>query len=192
MNRNTFAYPTSLTDAEGFSSSVQYNFDFGAMTRTQSPTPAGQSQGAIQTMTYNSLGQLERVTTTNNGAYKRFWYGADYTASYATVNNVTDEAYSIAVTDGLGRVFGAASNHPGSAGGYQPRAHHLRSMGRAWKVSNPTEVNSSGRRVATMRPVFYYTQQTYDWKGRPLVTTNPDGTTKEAVTLAAAALAEKS
>ena len=30
-------------------------------------------------MTYNNLGQLERVTTTNNGAYKRFWYGADFT-----------------------------------------------------------------------------------------------------------------
>jgi len=27
---------------------------------------------------------------------------------------------------------------------------------------------------------IYYTQQTYDWKGRPLVTTNPDATTKTA------------
>ena len=85
MNRNTFAYPTTLTDAGGFSSTVQYNFDFGATTRTQSPTPAGQSQGAIQTMAYNSLGQLERLKTTNNRAYKRLWYGANYTASYATV-----------------------------------------------------------------------------------------------------------
>ena len=54
--------------------SIQYNFDFGATTRTQSPAPANQSQGAIQTMTYNNLGQLEQVTTTNNNAYKRFWY----------------------------------------------------------------------------------------------------------------------
>ena len=29
-------------------------------------------------MTYNNLGQLERITTTNNGAYKRFWYGPDF------------------------------------------------------------------------------------------------------------------
>ncbi|HSL55116.1 MAG TPA: DUF4214 domain-containing protein, partial [Pyrinomonadaceae bacterium] len=118
VNRNTFAYPTTITDADNFSSSVQYNFDFGATTRTQSPAPAGQSQGAIQTMTYNSLGQLERITTTNNGAYKQFWYGANYTASAATVNTVADEAFSVVVVDGLGRVTGASSNHPGSAGGY--------------------------------------------------------------------------
>jgi YD repeat-containing protein len=84
LSRNTYAYPTTVTDADGYSSYVQYNFDFGATTRTQSPAPAGQSQGAIQTMAYNSLGQLERVTTTNNGAYKRFWYGSNYVASYAT------------------------------------------------------------------------------------------------------------
>src|SRR5689334_11545689 len=112
VNRNTFAYPTTMTDADGFSSYVQYNYDFGATTRTQSPTPAGQSQGAIQTMSYNSLGQLERITTANNGAYQRFWYGSNYAASYATVNNVADDLYSIVVTDGLGHVIGSAGNHP--------------------------------------------------------------------------------
>jgi hypothetical protein len=118
-SRNTFAYPTTVTDADGFSSTVQYNFDFGATTRTQSPTPAGQSQGAIQVMSYNNLGQLERITTTNNGAYRRFWYGPNYSASYATVNNVADELYSIQVVDGAGRVIGAAGNHSGSFGGYR-------------------------------------------------------------------------
>ncbi len=159
---------------------VQYNFDFGATTRTQSPTPAGQSQGAIQTMTYNTLGQLERVTTVNNGAYKRFWYGPDYTASYATVNNVADELYSIAVTDGLGRVIGAAGNHPGSDGGYRLVNSIYDQLGRTWKVSNPTEVNNSWTPYGDDSAGIYYTQQTYDWKGRPLITTNPDGTTKEA------------
>src|SRR6185436_14901534 len=111
VNRNTFAYPTTSTDADDFSSYLQYNYDFGAVTRTQSPAPAGQSQGAIQAMTYNSLGQLERITTTNNGAYQRFWYGADFTGSYATVNNVADESYSMQTFDGLGRTLGIASNH---------------------------------------------------------------------------------
>src|SRR5262249_44368554 len=37
VNRNTFAYPTTLIDADGFSSTAQYNYDFGATTRTQSP-----------------------------------------------------------------------------------------------------------------------------------------------------------
>ena len=180
VNRNTFAYPTTITDADNFSSYVQYNFDFGATTRTQSPAPAGQSQGAIQTMTYNSLGQLERITTTNNGAYKQFWYGPNYTASAATVNNVADEAHAIAVVDGLGRVTGAASNHPGSAGGYSAVISIYDQMGRRWKLSNPTEVNESWVPSGDDAAGYYYTQQTYDWKGRPRITTNPDGTTREA------------
>ncbi len=180
VNRNTFAYPTTITNADNFSSYVQYNFDFGATTRTQSPAPAEQSQGAIQTMTYNSLGQLERVTTANNGAYKQFWYGANYTASYATVNNVADEAFAAQVTDGLGRVVGVSSNHPGSAGGYSAVSTIYDQMGRASKVSNPTEVLDSWQPSGEDGAGYYYTQQTYDWKGRPLITTNPDGTTKEA------------
>ena len=180
VNRNTFAYPTTITNADNFSSYMQYNFDFGATTRTQSPAPANQSQGAIQTMSYNSLGQLERITTTNNGAYKRFWYGANFTASFATVNTVADEAYSVAVVDGLGRVTGAASNHPGSSGGYSAVSTIYDQMGRTWKVSNPTEINESWQPSDEDGAGYYYTQQTYDWKSRPLITTNTDGTTKEA------------
>src|SRR5207249_6338104 len=33
INHNTFAYPTSVTDADSFSSYLQYNYDFGAKTR---------------------------------------------------------------------------------------------------------------------------------------------------------------
>jgi len=180
VNRNTFAYPTTITNADNFSSYVQYNFDFGATTSTQSPAPANQSQGAIQTMTYNSLGQLARITTTNNGAYRQFWYGATYTASLATVNSVADEAFAAQVTDGLGRVIGAVTNHPGSSGGYSAVSTIYDPMGRARKVSNPTEVNDSLQPTGDDAAGYYYTQQTYDWKGRPLVTTNPDGTSKEA------------
>src|SRR5690349_16587479 len=180
VNRNTFAYPTTMTDADGFSSSVQYNYDFGATSRTQTPAPAGQSQGAIQTMAYNNLGQLERITTTNNGAYRRFWYGADYVSSFATVNNVADEAYSAQIVDGLGRVIVSMGNHPGSTGGYSFVNTIYNQMGRAAKVSNPTEVNGSWVPSGDDAAGFYYTEQTYDWKGRSLITTNPDGTTKEA------------
>jgi YD repeat-containing protein len=180
VNRNTFAYPTTLTDADGFSSYVQYNFDIGSTTRTQSPAPAGQSQGGIQTMSYNNLGQLDRVTTVNNGAYKRFWYGPNYTASFATVNNVADELYSIAVVDGVGRVIGSTGNHPGSTGGYAMVSTIYDQMGRTVKVSNPIEINSSWIPSGDDAAGVYYTQQTYDWNGRPLITTNTDGTTKEA------------
>jgi YD repeat-containing protein len=180
VNRNTFAYPTTITDADGFSSLIQYNFDFGATTRTQSPAPAGQAQGAIQTIGYNSLGQLERVTTTNNGAYKRFWYGPDYTASYATVNNVADEAYSIEVMDGVGQVIGAAANHPGSSGLYRLVNTVYDQMGRAWQISNPGEVNNSWVPSGDDSAGLYYTLQTYDWQGRPLRTTHPNTTYREA------------
>ncbi|HET6977827.1 MAG TPA: DUF4214 domain-containing protein [Pyrinomonadaceae bacterium] len=178
--RNTFAYPTTLTDADGNSSTVQYNFDFGATTRTQSPAPANQTQGAVQTFAYNNLGQLERVTTTNNGAYKRFWYGAEFTASYATVNNVADEAYTVQYFDGMGRIVNTISNHPGSTGGYRIVNSIYDQMGRVWLQSNPTEVNSSILATGDDAAGIYYTQQTYDWKGRPLITTNPDSTTKTA------------
>ncbi|HKG97944.1 MAG TPA: hypothetical protein VKA97_09030, partial [Pyrinomonadaceae bacterium] len=179
-NRYTFAFPTTITDAAEVSSYTQYNFDFGATTRTESPAPAGQSQGTIQTLTYNNLGQLERITTTNNGAYKRFWYGADYTASYATVNDVADQLYSIQVVDGLGRVIGAVANHPGSTGQYGLVNTIYDLMSRARKQSNPTEVDNAWVPRGDDSAGIYYTQQTYDWQGRPLVTTNPDGTTKEA------------
>jgi len=180
VDRHTYAYPTTLTDADGNSSTVQYNFDLGATTRTQSPPPANQSQGAIQTMAYNSLGQLERVTTVNNGAYKRFWYGPNYVASYATVNTTNDELYAVAAVDGLGRVMGTASNHPGSSGGYSLVSIIYDQMGRVWQQSNPTEINSAWLVSGDDAAGIYYTQQTYDWKGRPLVTTNQDGTTKTA------------
>ena len=55
-NRNTHAYPTTVTDANGFTSTATYNFDFGAVTRTQGPPPAGQTVGAIKNFTYDSRG----------------------------------------------------------------------------------------------------------------------------------------
>jgi YD repeat-containing protein len=180
VNRNTFAYPTTLTDADSNSSTVKYNFDFGATTRTQSPAPANQTQGMIQTMAYNNLGQLERVITVNNGGYQRFWYGPNYVASYTSVNNVADELYAVQAMDGLGRVMGSASNHPGSSGGYRLVSIIYDQMGRLWQQSNPTEIDSSWLVSGDDAGAIYYTQQSYDWKGRPLVTINTDGTTKEA------------
>src|SRR5437764_14017052 len=53
-------------------------------------------------------------------------------------------------------------------------------MGRAVQQSNPTEINSSWSPSGDDAEGVHYMQQTYDWKGRPLVTTNTDGTQKEA------------
>jgi YD repeat-containing protein len=179
-SRNTFAYPTTATDADGFSSYSQYNYDFGAKTQLQGPPPAGQSQGVIQTFTYDPAARVQQVTTTNTGAYQRYVYGPNYVQSFSSVNNVADDAYAIQVFDGAGRVIGAASNHPGSAGGYRLLNTIYDLMGRAVKQSNPGEINNSWVPVGDDAAGLLYTQQTYDWKGRPLVTTNTDGTQKYA------------
>ncbi|MCU1265081.1 MAG: hypothetical protein JWM21_1399 [Acidobacteria bacterium] len=176
----TLAYPTTVTDAGGFSSVVKYHYDFGSKTRVQGPPPANQSQGLIQVVAYDNAARIARVTTTNNGAYQRFWYGSDYTASFSTVNNVADEAYSIQTFDGLGRAVGSATNNPASTGGYKAKLTIYDSMGRVAKESNPTEINGGWVPAGDDSAGWLYTQNTYDWKGRPLVTTNPDNTSNTA------------
>jgi len=177
-SRNTFAYPTTLTDADGFQSFVQYNFNFGATTRTQGPPPAGQSQGAIQSILYDDAARLRQVTTQNTGAYIRYVYGPNYLQSFSTINNIADEAYAITVFDGVGRGFGSAGNHPGSAGGYRLGVTIYDQMGRAMSVTRPFEVDNSWTPAGDDTGGVPPTTQSYDWKGRPLVTTNPDGTYK--------------
>lgn len=177
VSRNTFAYPTTLTDADGFSSYVQYNFDFGAKTRTEGPPPGGQAQGAIQTVTYDSIGRVERTTTVNNGGYIKYVYGPNYAQSFSTVNNLQDEAYSIQIFDGVGRVVLEGANHPGSSGGYRGVWTQYDPMGRVVRKSNPTEINAGWITYGDDSAgwVFIYTPS-YDWKGRVLTTYNEDGT----------------
>src|SRR5205085_9663769 len=61
-SRNTFAYPTTVTDAGGFSSTVQYDYDLGAKTRVQGPPPAGQPNGLIQTFSYDGAARIQQIT----------------------------------------------------------------------------------------------------------------------------------
>jgi YD repeat-containing protein len=179
-SRNTLAYPTTGTDADNFSTTIQYNFDFGARTRMQGPPPQNQPQGMIQTFSYDAAARIKQVTTVNNSAYTRYVYGPDYVQSFATVNTVADEAYSSTVVDGLGRTVLTAQNHPGSVGGYSSKNTLYDVLGQTTKQSNPTETNGSFNPAGDDAAGWLYTQQTYDWKGRPLVTTNTDSTTKEA------------
>jgi YD repeat-containing protein len=176
----TFAFPTTVTDADGHSSYVRYNYDLGAKTRVQGPPPENQPQGMIQIFAYEDAGRIKRVTTTNNGAYSRYIYGPNYVQSFGTVNTAADEAYSLQLFDGLGRVTLVAGNHPGSTGGYSARNTIYDAMGRAIQQSNPTEITSAWLPTGDDSGGWHYTQQTYDWKGRPRVTTNTDLTTKEA------------
>jgi YD repeat-containing protein len=181
-NRNVLAYPKIVTDADGYSSTLIYNFDFGAVTSKQTPQPNTTQNlpGPIQTFAYDSAGRLERTTQTTNGAYVRYVYGPNYLITWSTVNNLADEVFSTAVFDGVGRPYLAASNHPGSAGGYSSVNTIYDKMGLAIKRSNPTETTSGWFPTGDDQAGWFYTQQSYDWKGRPLITTNQDGTTKQA------------
>lgn len=173
---------TQVTDADGYSSTVIYNFDFGAITSKQTPQPntIENLPGPVQIFAYDAAGRIERVTTTTNNAYKRYVYGPNYVQTLAPVNNLADEVYAATFFDGVGQVFATSSNHPGSVGEHsaQHTIHDL--MGRAVQQSNATEINTGWIPTGDDAAGWRYTQQTYDWKGRPLITTNTDGTTKEA------------
>ena len=176
VNRNTFAYPTTTTDAENYSSYKQYNYDFGAITRAQDP------KGAVQTVTYDAAARRDRITDVTTGAYIRWVYATANTfiASFSTIETGQGEAFEGTAFDGMSRYRATQTDQPGSVGGYATTITSYDVMGRAKDRSNRTEMNASwvasGDDAATG---FVWTTQTYDWNGRPLVATNPDGTTRE-------------
>ncbi|HBB90011.1 MAG TPA: hypothetical protein DC047_20600 [Blastocatellia bacterium] len=183
---NTLAYPTMVTDADGYSSSAQYNYDFGAITLTHVP-----SKGLAPNITYldvlrhyDAFGRIEQVTNQTNSAYTKFDYdeNTNVVHTYQTLKDLTqaNEFHSWQVFDGAGRVRASASDLPGSDGGYTGQYVIYDNMGRVVEQSNPTEFKIQdgwvpwGDDVAGWRS----TLQGYDWKGRPLQTTNSDGTTR--------------
>jgi YD repeat-containing protein len=198
----TLAYPTMVTDPDGYTASSRYHYDFGAVTWKQTPQPntIQNLPGPEQTLTYDSIGRIQRVTNLVNGAYTRYVYPSTQPGSPNRIDTYTtiidgaseqngNEAHSFQIADGHGRVIASASNHPGSDGGFSGQLVLYDNLGRGIKTSNPTETSASG--TPTQWGVagddappngfgWLYTQQTYDWKGRPLVTTNTDGTTKQA------------
>jgi YD repeat-containing protein len=187
-SRGTLAYPTTFTDADGYSSSTKYNFDFAAITHTRTPQPNGTTNtpGPEQTFTFDSIGRLERVTNLVNSAYRRFVYVASQlkVEAYTTIQQGLGESVSFRITDGAGRTIAAANDHPGSTGGFSGQRIVYDLVGRGIKTSNPTETSANGTPYQWTTAGddalagWIYTEQTYDWKGRPLVTTNQDGSTK--------------
>jgi len=196
---STLAYPTTVTDADGYTANIRYNYQFGAVTwkRTPLPNVTDNQPGPQQKITYDAIGRLERTTNLVNNAYTRYAYGPNYVETFSTVNTVNDEAHSLRVFDGQGRVIAKAANHPGSAGGFSGQLVVYDAMGRVVRQYNPVETNlETISATAPLHPYAWaptgdddptnggygwvYTQQTYDWKGRPRVTTNQDGTYKEA------------
>ena len=175
-NRNSFAYPTTITDAASFARTVQYNYDFGAVTRTQDP------KGAIQIITYDAAARRERVTNQNTGAYTRWVYPSANTfiAAFSTIEAGKGEAFEGTAFDGAGRYRATQTDLPGSAGGFSTVVVGYDVMGRLSTRSNPTEMTPlwvpAGDDAGTG---WLWTTQSYDWNGRPTITTLPDGSTRE-------------
>jgi YD repeat-containing protein len=198
--RGTFAYPTTVTDPDNFYSTAKYNFDFGSVTYRQTPPPNATTQavpsptpvGPVRTFSYDDLGRLERTTSLVTNVYTRYQYPASKIRieTFSTLVAGKGEAKTFNILDGFGRTIASASDHPATTGtssrfDAQRMAYDV--MGRVIKTSNPAETSASGDDPAQWALVEgdagsnwqnLYTQYTYDWKGRPLITTNTDGTTK--------------
>ena len=178
INRNTLAFPTTVTDEENFSSYVQHNYDNSLVTRTQDP------KGAIEVTTYDAADRILQTTNQFNGAYLRFVYPTSHNLvqRYTTLQNGAGEAYTADYLDGWGRIRATVAEHPGSVGGFTATMIWYDAMGRAVQRTNPTEINASWATVGDDAATgWVWTYQTYDWSGRPLVTTNPDSSTREIV-----------
>jgi len=194
-DRDTYAYPTTVTDPDNYSSILKYNFDFGEVTSKQTPQPnlPTYTPGPEQTFTYDSIGRLQQITNVVNGAYTRFEYGIanqGYSTSqirvdtYTTIQEGQGEAHSFTVTDGAGRLIASAGPHDGSEGGFSGQKLVYDIMGRVTKTSNQTETHAIGKplvwdTVGDDQGVgWIYSEKTYDWKGRPLTMKNQDGSMK--------------
>ncbi|HYX29071.1 MAG TPA: hypothetical protein VE863_10930 [Pyrinomonadaceae bacterium] len=73
-----------------------------------------------------------------------------------------------------------AANNPGTSGGYKAQLTDYDIDGRVQLQSNVAEITGGWVPTAEDAAGWIYSQQSYDWKGRPLVTTNQDGTQKYA------------
>ncbi len=193
VSRNTFAYPTKVTDPDEYFSTSKYNFDFGGVTLRQTPRPNTTDPNdddprPEQSWTFDSIGRLQQVTNLVNDAYTRFEYSTSAIRfdTYTTIQEGLGEAHSFKFTDGAGRVIATATDHNANTFSGQKVVYDV--MGRVIKSSNPTETTASGQPSQwnttgdDANAGWIYTEQTYDWKGRPLVTTNPSMTSTPSET----------
>lgn len=181
VNRNTFAFPTTTTDADGFQTLSKYNFDLGAITWNQTPSPNVGVAGPITAFSYDSVGRIQQVSNTNvNFAQVRWVYSTDssYVQTFSTIVNGLGESYSVQMLDGAGRVRATAADHPGSTGLYRGQYFSYDNIGRLVQQSNPTEMTDAWV-VTGDDAAWVYTLRSYDWQGRSTLTTLPDGSTRE-------------
>jgi YD repeat-containing protein len=202
--RNTFAYPTKLTDPNGNFSQVKYRYDIGANVWAKSPTVDGNAanSGKETVREFDTIGRPTKETLVNTGAYTRYEYPTNGVQSkfYSTITDtngngadVVDEVMSESWADGAGRVRRARTEHPNSTGGWMGSITEYNILGQVRRSTVPTEitvpnVNNPDTWAAagddqrgynsSGQPIWLWMKHEYDWKGRPTKETNTDGTFK--------------
>src|SRR5205085_3330876 len=145
---STYAYPTTVTDPDGFTATTKYDYDMGAVRQVQTPLPnvTTNQPGPVQTEQYDDAGRVVKVFNSVNGAYTRFVYalGQEWVQTFSKIQDGTNnETYAIQVFDGMGRTYASASLFPGSTGGYRGQHVVYDVMGRVVQQSNPTEMTNA-------------------------------------------------
>jgi len=179
-NRNTFAYPTKITDPADNFSEVKYRYDIGANVRAKSPAPAGNTRGKETTRTFDSLGRLEEQTIVNSGAYTRYARpnpdDGTQIKVFTTVTAGAGEAVTETYSDGAGRVRANRSELPGSAVRWSGTLVEYDILGQVKRQSVPTEIDDNWKPAGDdLNRGWLWTQQKYDWKGRVTRRINTDG-----------------
>jgi RHS repeat-associated protein len=180
----TGAYASSVTDADGYISNAEYDYDTGQVRKIRAPS--GGTGAAIsyvdQLIDYDGAGRVIKATNLNNNTYTKWVYPTTQlmVQQYQTIVSGQGLAYSGQTLDGAGRVRGTFTQLPDATGYYVGQRTNYDVMGRAIAQSNPTVMDG-----VTWAPMgddqntgWYWTKQEYDWKGRPLLTTNQDNTTR--------------
>ncbi len=171
------AYPTKVTDPDTFSSTAEYNYDLGLVTRVVDP------KGAAVKSFYDAAGRRLKVKSEVNGSYTTWEYGANgrYVKQLTKVDTDKAETFVAGVTDGAGRTLGALRELPSSvSGAYSAQRFEYDNVGRQVKQYNPTEVTvntSDISDISSWQPAgadatanggagWAYSSREYDWKGR--------------------------
>ncbi|MDQ3803369.1 MAG: PA14 domain-containing protein, partial [Acidobacteriota bacterium] len=179
--RSTFAYPTAAADPDQSALAAPkralttYDFDRGLVTKTRD------LKDSERAFAYDAANRLKEAATLTNGAKTHFEYPASmaYVHTYSKVDADKPEGHAWQILDGAGRVIGASSDHPGSVGGYRGQETFYDVRGRAFKQSNPTEVDGAWAPQGDDAAGWRYTSLSFDWQGRPLRLTNADGTSRD-------------
>lgn len=97
------------------------------------------------------------------------------------VDETQPETISVHYVDGAGRDRGTISHLPNSTGQWRAQTWAYDIMGRLKEQTNPTEVTQAWQPTGDDAAGWVLTQYTYDWQGRPRVTTNQDGSRRELI-----------